>query len=103
MTRPKGKFVLRVPDDVAHFLRKLHPVIKSHIRSGLGAILADPSCGKALKDDLAGLRSYRVKRYRIIYRVQRTKKYIDVVAVGPRRVIYEETLRLIHRDMDPEG
>ncbi len=46
MASPKGGYALRVPDDVALLLRKLHPAIKSHIRSGLKAILDDPSIGR---------------------------------------------------------
>ncbi len=93
MTPAEGKFILRVPDDVASLLKKLHPVIKSHIRSGLRAILKNPYSGKALKDELQGLRSYRVKRYRIIYRVILKKQHIDIITIGPRKIIYEETFR----------
>ena len=95
MTPAEDKFVLKVPDDVAAVLKKLHPVIKSHIRSGLRAILEDPHSGKTLKDELKGLRSYRVKRYRIIYRVRLKKQHIEIITIGPRRIIYEETFRTI--------
>ena len=95
MAPAEEKFILRVPDDVAAVLKKLHPVIKSHIRSGLRTILHGPYSGKALKDELKGLRSYRVKRYRyrIIYRVRLRKQHIDIITIGPRRIIYEETFR----------
>jgi len=89
----KGKFRLRVLDDVAAVLKKLHPVIKAHIRSGLRAILKDPYSGKALKDELQGLRSYRVKRFRIIYRVRPGRQRIDIITIGSRKIIYEETFR----------
>ena len=100
MTPAKGKFVLRVPDDVASVLKKLHPAIKSHIRSGLWTILDDPYSGKALKDELQGLRSYRVKRYRIIYRVRPGKQHIEIITIGPRRIIYEETFRALSRNQN---
>jgi len=93
MIQNEEKFILRLPDDVASVLKKLHPVIKSHIRSGLRTILKDPYSGKALKDELHGPRSYRVKRYRIIYRVRLRKQHIDIITIGPRRIIYEETFR----------
>ena len=88
---------LRVPDPVAAVLRKLHPTIKSHIRAGLQIVIEDPAAGKALRDELKGLRSYRVKRYRIVYRLDREKQTIEIVAIGPRRIIYEETFRLLSR------
>ena len=98
MAPTEGKFVLRVPDPVASVLRKLHPTIKSHIRIGLQTLLENPSSGKALRDELQGLRSHRVKRYRIVYRIDREKRRIEIVAIGPRRIIYEETFRILTRE-----
>lgn len=60
-------------------------------------ILADPSSGKALKDELAGLRSFRVGTFRVIYRVMRN--VVEIVAIGPRERIYEETYRLLKREV----
>jgi len=93
MTRADVKFILKVPDNVASVLKKLHPLIKSHIRSGLRAILKQSYIGKALKDELQGLRSFRVKRYRLIYRVCLDKQQVEIITIGPRRIIYEETFR----------
>ncbi len=42
----------------------------------------------------SGLRSYRVSRFRIIYRLVQEKR-IEIIAVGPRERIYEETYRLV--------
>jgi mRNA interferase RelE/StbE len=86
---------LRVPGDVAELIRGLHPELKRKIRSALDDVLADPSLGKALRDELSGLSSCRVGRFRIIYRV--AGPVIEVVAVGPRRTIYEETWRRVRR------
>ncbi len=60
---------MRVPDDVAELVRNLHPHLKKKIKLSLRQIMSDPSSGKELKDDLRGLRSFRVSRFRIIYRV----------------------------------
>ena len=97
MTPPEQKYLLKVPDEVAALLKNLHPEIRSHIRSGLKTVLDDPYKGKALKDELQGLRSYRVKRYRIIYRILPSIKHIEIITIGPRRVIYEETFYLLSR------
>ncbi len=90
---PSGQKKLRVPDEVAELLRHFHPKLKAAVKAGLKEILANPECGKALKDDLDGLRSYRIKTFRIIYRIE--ERSIDIVAIGPRRRIYEETFRII--------
>lgn len=80
---------------MAGLIRGLHPDLKRKVRSALGDILADPTVGKALRDELAGLRSCRVARFRIVYRV--TGEVVEIVAVGPRRSIYEETWRRVRR------
>jgi mRNA interferase RelE/StbE len=87
---------LRVPDDVASLIRSMHPQLKRKVRAALQLIQTGAGVGKALRDELAGLRSYRVGRFRIIYRVV-PGPYIDIVAVGPRQRIYQETYRIIRR------
>ena len=89
---------LRLPEDVAQLVRSLHPDLKRKIRAGFGKILDDPHAGKALRDDLEGLRSLRIGRFRIIYRMS-SRNVIEVLTVGPRRTVYEETLRRLKREM----
>lgn len=88
---------LRVADHAAVVLRTLHPNIKRKIKAALHAITADPFTGKALGDELSGLISCRVSRFRIVYRVAQDK-VIEIIAIGPRERIYEETFRLISKD-----
>ena len=87
---------LKVLDDVAALIRGLHPDLRRKVRSALGDIVDDPAIGKALRDELAGLRSCRVSRFRIVYRV--AGGAIELVAVGPRRMIYEETWRRVRKN-----
>jgi mRNA interferase RelE/StbE len=86
---------LRVPDDVAALIRGFHPDLKRKVRSALADIVADPAIGKPLREELAGLRSCRVSRLRIVYRV--VGAAIEIVAVGPRRTIYQETWRRVRK------
>ena len=94
MKQPLQK--LRVPDEVADLVRGMHPTLKRKTRASLKTILADPSSGKALRDELAGLRSFRVGTFRIIYR--KPRNVIEIVAIGRRGRIYEETYRLLKRE-----
>ena len=94
MKRPLHK--LLIADDVASVLRSLHPHIKKKLKAAFRSIIDDPYAGKALVDELDGLRSFRVSRFRIIYRFQQEKQ-IEVIAVGPRDRIYEETYKLISK------
>lgn len=88
-----GARKLRVPDDVIRVIRGLHPDLKKKVRAALQIILGEPGSGKVLKGALAGLRSFRVGRFRVIYRLK--WEVIEIVAVGPRRVIHLETCRRI--------
>ena len=88
---------LRVPRRLAELLRGLHPGLKRKVRAGLDLIRTDLAAGKALRDELAGLRSLRVSGLWIVYRVARGR-VIELVAIGPRRTIYADTLRLLRRE-----
>lgn len=85
---------LRISLDQAERIRNLHPDIRKTVRKALDQILSNPNVGKALRDDLTGLRSYRIGPYRVIYRID--AEAIAIVNIGPRSSIYDETLRLIH-------
>ena len=87
---------LKIPDDVANLVRTMHPEIKKKVRAGLRAILSNPSGGKVLKDEFPGLRSFRIGRFRIIYREGRN--VIELVVIGPRERIYEDTYRLLKKE-----
>ena len=92
---------LRMPDEIVALIRGCHPQLKKKLRAGLRHILAEPESGKSLKDDLEGLKSYRIRRFRIIYRIS-SKQAIDIIAVGPRKTIYEETYRIIKKESNSQ-
>jgi len=89
-------YKLRIPDSVVELVRGMHPLLKRRIKAVLKTILDRPEEGKELKDQLAGLRSFRVSRFRIIYKVG--MNIVEIVAIGPRVRIYEETLRIIRNE-----
>jgi len=60
-------------------------------------ILENPTIGKALKEELEGLWSFRVGKFRIIYRVSGNKT-LDIIAIGPRMNIYRETFYLVKKE-----
>ena len=89
---------LKVPTEVRNVIRRLHPELKRKLRAALADILADPTCGKALKEELEGYWSLRLGRSRIIYRLG--VGAVEIVAVGRRENIYEEAARQIRRDQE---
>lgn len=90
----KAQVRFRVPDAVARLVRGLHPDIKRKVRAALDRLAQDVEAGKALQGDLQGLRSLRVARFRVIYRAP-ARRVIEIVTIGPRDRVYEETLRLV--------
>jgi mRNA interferase RelE/StbE len=89
---------LKIADETAKLVRSLHPNLKRKIKSALQAIIVDPRTGKVLKDELEGLRSFRVGKFRVIYKISSKEGIIEIIAIGPRKKIYEETLRLLRKD-----
>ena len=98
----KGRILikLRVPEEIVTLIRGCHPKLKRKIRAGLRHILDEPESGKWLKDAVEGMQSYRISRFRIIYR-RSSPRIIDIVAIGPRKTIYEETYRMIKKESHP--
>ena len=93
---------LRIPHFLVKFIRGLHPELKRKIKESLKIITKEPDSGKPLKDELEGLRSIRVSRFRIIYQIE-SPKVIQIFAIGPRSSIYEETYRLIKKESRDKG
>ena len=89
-------YKLIVPKDIRELISKMHPSLKRKIKSCLKIILSELHSGKALMDELSGLRSFRVSSFRIIYRIKKPEQ-IELIAIGPRERIYEETFRIIQK------
>jgi len=87
---------LRMPEDLASLIRGMHPGLKKKVKASLEIILSDPTSGKALREDLSGLRSFKIGRLRIVYKVSKTE--VQIVAIGPRSRIYEVTSRLVRQE-----
>ncbi len=73
---------LKVPDTVAALIRSLHPHLRKKTKASLQAIMTDPYSGKPLKDELTGLRSFRVSRLRIISRISGKRRKVIIGQPG---------------------
>lgn len=87
-------YQLKIPEHLVDLIRDLHPEIRIRIKGALSELSIDPNAGKRLKDEMEELRSFKVKRLRIIYRLG-TQEEIQILAIGPKEQIYEDTYRLI--------
>ena len=59
-----AKYSLVIPNELRDFLSHLTPLLKNKIKQALVEIPGNPSVGKPLRDDLAGLNSYQVGKIR---------------------------------------
>jgi len=86
-----------IPPHVAEVIRSLHPDLKRSIKEALRAIASDSKCGEPLRRELEGLWKFRVRRFRIVYAIDRKTRTIRLMAVGHRRHIYEEVAAQLYK------
>jgi mRNA interferase RelE/StbE len=76
--------------EAARLLAKLHPEAKKLIKAGLDEVRQNPFLGDDLQQELSGFKSYKIKRYRVLYVVDEEEGAIQVYYVGHRRDVYEQ-------------
>jgi addiction module RelE/StbE family toxin len=92
-----SKFFARYTPECSRLIAKLPSEIKRLVRSTVDALLRKHETGTALTGELDGYRSYRVRRYRIIYRVNQDDSCLEAYHVGHRRDVYETLRSLLSR------
>jgi mRNA-degrading endonuclease RelE of RelBE toxin-antitoxin system len=70
-------------------IRRLHPQIKAAVKSNIERLQENPFTGKMLEKELSGYLSIRMKRFRIIYRINEKEHKVEIGYVGHRKDIYE--------------
>lgn len=79
-----------IPPHVAEVIRHLPPDIKRSVKQALRSLSADLISGVPLMRELSGLWKYKVRRFRIIYELDRKARIIRIYAVSHRREVYEK-------------
>jgi mRNA interferase RelE/StbE len=86
-----------LPPHVAEIVRHLPPDIKRSITQALRFLSANPFSGARLIRELSGLWKFKVRRFRIIYELDRKARIIRIFAIGHRREVYEELADRLRR------
>ena len=81
------RYRIEMPRALRDLIRHLPPELKTKVKAALRSVSDDPYRAKELGEELAGLRSYRIGRARVIYRV--VGSMVQIVVIGPRADIYE--------------
>lgn len=92
------KIPCRFTPEAARLIATLPPETKKLVRSSIDSLLAKPNSGSELTGDLAGYRSLKAKRYRVIYRLNDAEATVEIYLVGHRRDVYD-TLRSLLLDV----
>lgn len=86
----KPKYTVVLSRQAEHFYKKLDLKIKAKVRECLLSLEEEVYAGKRLRGDLKENYSLRVgKKMRIIYTVSEQDSTVYVLAIGPRRTIYQ--------------
>jgi mRNA interferase RelE/StbE len=79
-----------IPPHIADVIRHLPPDQKHSVNQAIRSVSADPFSGAPLMRELSGLWKFKVRRFRIIYELDRKARIIRIFAIGHRRDVYEE-------------
>ncbi|MCK5487516.1 MAG: type II toxin-antitoxin system mRNA interferase toxin, RelE/StbE family [Desulfobacterales bacterium] len=82
--------------EAAKLLSRLHPESKKFIKEGLTELRQNPHLGDDLQQELSGFKSYKIRRYRILYDINEEEGVIQVYYVGHRRDVYEQFRDLLN-------
>ena len=92
------RYRVSVPPHVAHVLTHLPPAVKRDAKQALRILSGDPRAGEPLERELKGLWKYRIRAFRLVYRLRAEQRLIQVMGVGPRGTIYDVIRAAVRRD-----
>ena len=81
----------------AKLLKNFHLESKKIIKAALIELRQNPFLGDDLQEELAGFKSYKSKRYRILYNLNDNESVIQVYYIGHRKDIYDQFRLLLNK------
>lgn len=87
-----------IPPHVADVLTHLPPAIKRDAKQALRILSEDPHAGEPLERELKGRWKYRLRSFRVVYRIVAPQRLIQVMAVGPRGTVYDAVWDYLRRE-----
>jgi mRNA-degrading endonuclease RelE of RelBE toxin-antitoxin system len=91
------KLRMRFTPEAARSLLKLHPENRKLIRAALNDLRQNTYSGDDLQEELSGFKSYKSKRYRILYKINEEEKLIEIYYIGHRRDVYDQFRLLLNK------
>ena len=96
-----NKFSMRYTPETSRLLSKLHPENKKLIRAALEDLRNNPYAGRDLQEELYGYKSFKLKRYRVLYNINEEENTIQIFHIGHRKDVYEQLNRLLNQLKKP--
>ena len=90
-------YKIRFTPEAAALFSKLHPENKILIKTAFQQLLRTPYLGHDLQEELSGFKSFRIKRYRILYKVNEVEQVIEIYYIGHRKDVYDQFRRLLNQ------
>ena len=91
------KAAIKFTPEAARLFTVLPPENKKMIKAGIKVLAQAPDSGGDLQEELSGFKSYKLKRYRVIYKFSEEDNIIRIYYVGHRRDVYEQFHTLLKK------
>jgi len=90
------KFGMKFTPEITRIIAKLHPENKKLIKQALVELRKNPYAGTDLQEELYGFKSFKLKRFRVLYDIYEEENIIQIFHIGHRKDVYEQFNRLLN-------
>ena len=84
-----------IPPHVAEMMVHLPPAVKQDAKQAFRILSRHPHAGDPLGQELEGLWKFRIRSFRIVYRIVTDQRMIQIIAVDPRPTVYDFVRRYL--------
>jgi len=91
------KFGMKFTPETSRILSKFHPENKKLIKQALVEPRKNPYAGNDLQEELYGFKSFKLKRFRVLYNINEEENIIQIFHIGHRKDVYEQFNRLLNQ------
>ena len=103
------KFGMKFTPETTRIIAKLHPrpprlsesdcgqaENKKLIKQALVELRKNPYAGTDLQEELSGFKSFKLKRFRVLYNIDEEENIIQIFQIGHRKDVYGQLRRLLN-------
>jgi mRNA interferase RelE/StbE len=91
------KFGMKFTPETSRILSRFHPENKKLIKQALMELRENPYAGSDLQEELYGFKSFKLKRFRVLYNINEEENIILIFHIGHRKDVYEQFNRLLNQ------